>query len=65
MILDLINTGQINDYYILAIPFATAWLLAIAYTALGVGTMYLANREQPTPKPIGWQGRDLAWKARR
>lgn len=55
MIIDWIQSSTINDHLLILAPLWTVWLAFVATTGLGVGSMWLANLEQPKPSKGLWQ----------
>lgn len=66
MLIDLIRTTEIGGVRLFAVDAGAFQFIVIAYAALLASIPYLANKAQPTPKPIGWHAVSTAphpnWK---
>lgn len=52
MLLNAINFAELGDTYLFAIKAADFWFLAFATMLLGIASVWLARRPQPSPN---WQ----------
>ncbi|HVX91161.1 MAG TPA: hypothetical protein VHC20_06085 [Candidatus Paceibacterota bacterium] len=54
MLLNMIHFGQIGDVYLFAVKASEFWFLAFATLLLGIASVWLARRPQPTPNARAW-----------